>query len=40
LHPHRPQYTHLYLMQDTTDLEDGRAVGPKVTRLLAEWEVR
>ena len=40
LHPDRPQYTHLYLMQDTTDLEDGRAVGPRVTKLLAEWAVR
>ena len=38
LHPDRPQYTHLYLMRDTTDLEDGLAVG-KVTRQLAEWRV-
>jgi hypothetical protein len=40
LHPERPQYTRLYLMQDTTDLEDGKAEGPRVTRLLAQWEVR
>jgi hypothetical protein len=40
VHPHRPQYTYLYLMQDTTDLEDGKAAGPRVTRLLAEWEVQ
>jgi hypothetical protein len=40
LHPDRPQYTRLYLMQDTTDLEGGKAAGPPVTRQLAQWEVR
>lgn len=40
LHPERAQYTHLYLMRDTIDLEDGQAVGPRVTRQLATWEVR
>jgi len=39
LHPDRPQYTHLYLMRDTTDLENGKAVGEKVTSMLAQWEV-
>jgi hypothetical protein len=40
VHPDRPQYTRLYLMQDTTDLEDGKAAGPRATRQLAQWEVR
>ena len=39
LHPDRPQYTHLYLMRDTTDLENGKVVGERVTAMLAQWEV-
>ncbi|WP_129668827.1 hypothetical protein [Phytoactinopolyspora endophytica] len=39
IHPERDQYTHLYLMRDVYQLEDGYVVGEPETTLLAEWEV-
>lgn len=40
LRPNDMQFVNLYLKQDTQLLENGRAVGPKTTKVLAKWVVR
>lgn len=39
IHPGRDQFTHMYLMRDVYQLEDGYVVGDPDTVLLTEWEV-
>jgi hypothetical protein len=40
LQPNAIPYRKLFLKQDTQQLENGRAVGPKTTKVLATWVVR
>jgi hypothetical protein len=40
LQPNAIPYRKLFLKQDTQHLENGRAVGPKTTKVLATWVVR
>ncbi len=40
LHPQEPRYRVLYLMRDTSQLEDGRPTGERSTEELTRWIVR
>jgi len=40
LHPQEPRYRVLYLMRDTSQLQDGRPSGERSTTELTRWVVR